>query len=129
MNKLHSLGQTEERKPDIQSNDPYAILGIHKSTNQRGIKKAYFALIRKYPPETETEKFKIIRGAYDKIKSTNRRAETDLFLLQPPPKWRISKKKIAIDIQFHIDDAFFALQSWTDLEHVDFESDFREIDL
>ncbi len=118
-----------EIEPDLESNDPYMVLGVDKDASQGKIKKAYFVLIRQYPPETETEKFKLVRAAYEKIKSVYRRAETDLFLIQQPPAWNPSDKGTQLDTNFYISDAFLALRSWTDLDRTNFEDDFREIEL
>lgn len=70
--------------------NPYKVLDIARDVSQNDIKKAYFKLVRDYPPETEQEKFQEIRAAYETLRSPERRAETDLFLLQPPiqPKKR-----------------------------------------
>lgn len=69
----------------IESQDPYAVLGVARSAESDEIKRAYFRLVRAYPPEREPERFKEIRSAYERINTPQRRARTDLFLLQPPP--------------------------------------------
>ena len=64
--------------------NPYQILEIPKSATQEEIKKAYFGLIKKYPPEKEPEKFKTIRAAYDSLKTPIKKAEADLFIFKEP---------------------------------------------
>ncbi len=64
--------------------DPYQVLGISRRAGDEDIKRAYFALVRQHPPEREPEKFREIRAAFDMLRSQERRARTDLFLLQPP---------------------------------------------
>ncbi len=72
------------RIPKEKPKDPYKVLGLARNANQSDIKKAYFGLVRQYPPETEQEKFREIRAAYEILRSPEKRAETDLFLLQAP---------------------------------------------
>ena len=118
-----------ERQPDLTAGNPYHVLGVLPTANQSDIKQAYFALIRQYPPETEGEKFKLIRAAYEKIKSTQRRAETDIFLPQPPPAWQPPPATLTLDTTFHSSDVLLVLRRWGELGRANFETDFREIDL
>ncbi len=64
--------------------DPYKTLNISQNASPPEIKKAYFRLVRKYPPEKEPEKFKTIRHAYEQIKSTPARVKTDFSILKEP---------------------------------------------
>ncbi|MEZ4308732.1 MAG: DnaJ domain-containing protein [Polyangiaceae bacterium] len=43
----------------------YATLGVERTADLRAIKKAYFGLVRQFPPETHAEEFKAIRAAYE----------------------------------------------------------------
>ena len=45
--------------------DYYATLKIDKNAGQTEIKKAYFALVRVYPPDKHPEEFMKIREAYE----------------------------------------------------------------
>lgn len=45
--------------------NPYKILQLEQGADKQAVKKAYFKLIRQYPPEKEPEKFKEIREAYE----------------------------------------------------------------
>lgn len=116
-------------QPDFTAADPYRILGLSPAAGQSDIKRAYFALIRQYPPETEAEKFKIVRGAYEKLKDTKRRAETDIFRPQPPPPWQPPAQRPPLDPAFRPTDALIVLRSWGDLGRTDFQDDFRDINL
>jgi len=118
-----------EQSPDFTAGDPYRVLGISAAATQVDIKRAYFALIRQYPPETEPETFKLIRAAYEKIKDAQRRSETDIFLPQPPLPWQPPKLDLNLDTGFHPDDVLLALRRWGELGRTDFQDDFREIDL
>ena len=43
----------------------YQVLRIERTADERAIKKAYFTLIRQFPPDTHPEEFKAIRAAYE----------------------------------------------------------------
>ncbi|GAK55171.1 Dnaj domain protein 19 [Candidatus Vecturithrix granuli] len=64
---------------------PYQILGIAPNADMAEIKRAYFKLVREFPPEEQPEKFKEIRKAYEQLKSPEQKALVDMFLLQKPP--------------------------------------------
>ncbi len=55
----------------------YEALGIDRGADERAIKKAYFALVRKCPPETHPEEFKRIREAYEVLSNPQSRADYD----------------------------------------------------
>ena len=55
----------------------YEVLGIDRSADERAIKKAYFALVRKFPPETHPDDFKRIREAYEVLSNPQSRADYD----------------------------------------------------
>lgn len=116
-------------EPDLTASDPYLVLGLTRTANQVEIKRSYFSLIRQYPPETEAEKFKIIRAAYEKIKDASRRAETDIFLPQAPPAWQPPAYRLSLDTNFYPADVSLILQHWGELGREDFREDFKEIDL
>ena len=83
----HSPGR---RKPQLQAGnaDPYAVLGLERNTSQAEIRQTYFELVREYSPEKDPHSFKIIRAAYEKLRTATAQSETDLFLLQRPPAWQ-----------------------------------------
>ncbi len=76
-----------------QTDDPYKVLGLDRDAAEAEIKQAYFSLVREHSPEHDPEGFKRIRAAYEKLRSTSDRAETDLFTIDehqarldaPPP--------------------------------------------
>ena len=85
------------------SQDPYVVLGLDRRADTSEIKRAYFQLVRDYPPERAPEEFKEIRAAYERINTPERRARTDLFLLQPPPA--PSKRRApSFDLNIHAAD-------------------------
>ena len=55
----------------------YEVLGIDRAADERAVKKAYFALVRKFPPETHPEEFKRIREAYEVLANPQSRADYD----------------------------------------------------
>ncbi len=119
----------QNQEPDLTASDPYRVLGVMSTASQAEIKRTYFGLIRQYSPETAPEQFKIIRGAYEKIKDVSRRAETDIFLPYPPPAWQPPDDMPSFDLSFNPSDALFVIRHWGDLGRTDFREDFEEIDL
>lgn len=57
--------------------DYYEILGVSEDAGKGDIKKAYFSLVRKYPPEREPERFKEYRKAYEVLSDEQSRKEYD----------------------------------------------------
>lgn len=115
--------------PDFTVTDPYQILGVLPGATKAEIKRAYFGLIKQYPPEKDAEKFKIIRGAYENLKSEARRAETDALLPKPPPPLPEAPPRTfnANVIRLKPADALLALKHMGDLGRSNFSDDFQEI--
>jgi curved DNA-binding protein CbpA len=63
------------------SEDPYKTLGLAYGATETEIKQAYFTKVREHSPERDPEAFKRIRAAYEKLRSSGERAETDLFMI------------------------------------------------
>ncbi|MDP1553995.1 MAG: DnaJ domain-containing protein, partial [Hyphomonas sp.] len=65
--------------------DLYALLGVDRSASQEQIRKAYLKLAHKYHPDKTggdkeaEEKLKQINGAYDILKTPEKRAQYDRF--------------------------------------------------
>lgn len=119
--------QPQERQPNLASDDPYAVLGLSRMADAREIKRAYFELVRQYPPETAGEAFKLVRAAYEKLQTGAAKAETDLFLFQPPPAWQPRKRQGKLDLSFDPQDVCLLLQAYGDLGRVDFKADTRPV--
>ena len=45
--------QPGQRTPNLTSSDPYAVLGVMRGASLREVKRAYFDLVRQYPPEQQ----------------------------------------------------------------------------
>lgn len=113
--------------PNLTSSDPYAVLGLVRGASPREIKRAYFALVREYPPEEHADTFKIIRAAYEQLRTAEAKDETDLFLFQPPAPWEARKRKPQLDLGVHTEDVDALLQRHGDLARTDFRSDYRPV--
>ncbi|MEO5730061.1 MAG: DnaJ domain-containing protein, partial [Byssovorax sp.] len=48
-----------------ESQNHYQVLRIERTVDERAIKKAYFTLIREFPPDKHPEEFKKLREAYE----------------------------------------------------------------
>jgi curved DNA-binding protein CbpA len=121
----------KRRQPDLRPNvtDPYAVLGLSRNADQAEVRGAYFALVRQHPPEQDPDMFKRIRAAYDKLRTAQRRAETDLFMLQPPPPWQAPKRQPKADTSLTREEILIAVRVWSDLEREDFDEDFRPVEI
>jgi curved DNA-binding protein CbpA len=125
--------ETERRpgrlQPNLHSNDPYAVLGLLRGANEREVKRAYFELVRAYPPEEKPDAFKLIRAAYEKLRSAEVKAETDLFLFQPPSAWEPRRRRGKLQLTFKKEDVWLLLQNHGDLGQTDHSADFRAVRL
>lgn len=117
------------RKPNLTSSDPYAVLGLIRGASPREVKRAYFDLVRQYSPEEHPEAFKLIRAAYEKLRTTEAKEETDLFLFQPPYPWEPRGRRGAIDLEVHVEDARSLLEGHGDLGRTGFKEDYRSVEL
>ncbi len=115
--------------PNLTSDDPYAVLGLMRGATSREIKRAYFDLVREYPPETHPDAFKLIRGAYEKLRTADVKAETDLFLFQPPYPWEPRKRRGKLDLEVHAEDMWMLLQLHGELGRTDFKGDYQSVKL
>jgi curved DNA-binding protein CbpA len=110
--------------------DPYKTLEVSHDASPGEIKKAYFRQIKHYPPETEPEKFKEIRAAYEKLRTNKVRIETDMKLIRPPesdfqapsPEYSQYKSTITKDDIFNIIIAIYS-----DFNKTDFRDDYSDI--
>jgi len=62
--------------------NPYQVLHLERGATPEEVKRAYFTLVRQSPPETHPEEFKRIRAAYDRLRTPEKRRETELFLVK-----------------------------------------------
>ncbi len=130
MSTATSNPQTGERprpQSNLESNDPYEVLGLKRGATLREIKRAYFTLVREYPPEKEVDAFKIIRAAYEKLRNPDAKSETDLFLFRAPSIWTARKRKKKLQLDFNPADLVSNLLQHSDIARDDFEDDFRQV--
>lgn len=85
------------------TSDPYKVLGLERQATDAQVKRAYFQLVRAYPPEREPDMFKKVRAAYERLQTPERRARTGLFLLQPPPALPARRQPV-YDLSVHPED-------------------------
>lgn len=117
------------RTPNLTSSDPYVVLGLFRGASPREVKRAYFELVREYSPEEHPEAFKLIRAAYEKLRTADVKEETDLFLFQPPYPWEARGRRGAIDLEVHAEDVRSLLERHGDLGRTDFREDYRPVEL
>lgn len=94
------------KKPEkILVSDPYRVLGLERRADEAAIKRAYFQMVRQYPPESASEKFQEVRAAYEQLRNPESRARADLFLLQEPPTLS-ARRRTGYDLAVHPEDLF-----------------------
>ncbi len=59
------------------ANEFYQVLELSPQATQEEIKRSYFSLVRKYPPEKDPERFKSIREAYETLSDAKARENYD----------------------------------------------------
>ncbi|NLE03027.1 MAG: hypothetical protein GX640_24415 [Fibrobacter sp.] len=60
-------------------NDPYILLGIDNDATDDQIRQAWLDKVHQFPPETDPEKFRMYRDAYEKIDTQQKRCRQYLF--------------------------------------------------
>lgn len=107
--------------------NPYAVLGLPREASPADIRKAYYDLVRRHPPERDPEGFRRVRAAYEALRTHSARANTDRQLVQMPAPFAPPRRTPAYDLSFHPEDRFREARRETDLENLDFSLDFRPI--
>ncbi|MCD6560525.1 MAG: DnaJ domain-containing protein [Deltaproteobacteria bacterium] len=59
--------------------NPYEILGITPKTDDKAVRASYLKLLKRYSPESEPEKFKMLNNAYNALKDEKSRNKYFLF--------------------------------------------------
>jgi curved DNA-binding protein CbpA len=111
--------------------DPYAELGLAPAATDAEIKQAYFAQVRLHPPETDPQGFKRIRAAYERLRTADKRLETDMLRLAPWPEPTLESLGAGIEPAHTVDqvDVVRAARALSDLSRRDFREDQQEVKL
>ena len=108
--------------------NPYVVLGLTRTATLDEIKQAYFLQVRQHPPEREPDAFKRIRAAYDQLKTSEKRIQADMRVLEDLPPARAVRLPDP-DLTIHAEDVLSLLKTNTDLTRTNFRADFREVRL
>jgi len=113
------------------TSDPYKVLRLKRGASHEEIRRAYFRQVREHPPETDPDGFKIVRAAYEQLRSAEQRAKTDLYLLQAPPPWEAPQRRrpASFDLALHRQEVLAAARAFTDLARDDFRDDYQAVRL
>jgi len=57
----------------------YSVLNLRKGVSEEQVKQAYIELVKKFPPETHTDRFILINRAYETLRDPAKRACEDAF--------------------------------------------------
>lgn len=109
--------------------DPYTALGLPRTATAAEIKQAYFTLVRTHPPERDPEMFKRIRSAYERLRDPERRAETDMLLVQA---WTVPSRRRRPpqpDLALKREDVIAAARAQTDLVRIDWREHYGKVKL
>lgn len=111
--------------------DPYAELGLTETATEADIKQAYFAQVRAHPPETDPQGFKRIRAAYERLRTPEKRLETDMLRLAKWPEPALESLAAGSELRRTLDltDVLLAAHALSDLGRRDFREDRREVKL
>ena len=93
--------------------DPYAVLGVSPSADEKQIRQRYLQLVREHPPERDPEAFAEIRAAYDRVRNPVVSLEHRLFdlttietiddILEEQSRQR-SRRRIPTDVLLSLGD-------------------------
>ena len=110
-------------------NDPYTVLGLARTATAAEIKSAYFTLVRAHPPERDPDTFKRIRAAYERLRDPERRAETDMLLLNVWPESSRARRPPKMDLTLHREDVIETARVLTDLARTDWREHYGKVKL
>lgn len=57
----------------------YSVLNLRKGATEEQVKQAYIELVKRYPPETHTDRFMMLNRAYETLRDPAKRAKEDAF--------------------------------------------------
>ncbi|MBF0245015.1 MAG: DnaJ domain-containing protein [Planctomycetes bacterium] len=69
---------------------PYAVLDVIEDADDEQIKKAYLAMVRRYPPERCPDEFQKVYAAYELIRTEENRIAYRLFHCELPTTQEIA---------------------------------------
>ncbi len=63
----------------MSANNPFTVLGVGENAGDEEIKQHYLALVRRFPPDREPERFQAYRAAYEALADERKRLEAKLL--------------------------------------------------
>lgn len=66
------------------SPNPFLVLEVPEEADDAAVRSAYLDLVRRFPPDSQPERFQAIAQAYEAIKAPDKRAQLLLFGHIPP---------------------------------------------
>jgi curved DNA-binding protein CbpA len=71
--------------------DPFAVLEIGEDADDETIQRRYLALVRRYPPERDPDRFREIRAAYEAIQNKRDRLRARLLSIHDAALLRLKR--------------------------------------
>lgn len=109
--------------------DPYVTLGLTRTATMAEIKQAYFTLVRSHPPERDPAGFKRIRAAYERLREPDKRAETDMLLIERWPAATRPRRPLRFEPRVHPADVIALARSLTELNRTDWREHHGKVSL
>jgi hypothetical protein len=81
---------TSSLEPSLM-NDPFAVLDLPEDADDEAIQKRYLALIRRYSPERDPERFAQLRAAYEMIRDRRDRLRLRLLSIHGGALMRLKR--------------------------------------
>jgi DnaJ-class molecular chaperone len=71
--------------------DSFAVLGVDEDAGDEAIRQRYLALVRRFPPDREPDRFQEVRQAYEAIRGQRERLEIKLLQTSTAALTRIKR--------------------------------------
>lgn len=76
---------TSDNDTDTHSDNPWAVLGVRPGVTLDQIKTAYLDLVKKHSPESDPDRFALVRDAFALLRDNDKRTRLELEHLDTNP--------------------------------------------
>jgi len=75
-----ALSIAGEKENELNRENPYEKLGVRKWATESEVKMAYIRMVKRYNPEAFPDEFILVRQAYERLRTPDRRAKVDILV-------------------------------------------------